>query len=270
VSANLEVRIAGDRFRVVQGRQILLDMPVEEWMAALAGSVDRTPRWGTLPRGVRFLHERGDTVGVAIEVEPHCRTVSWLAADSKEPYGPRARYERYFLAFPYVVLLLVFHKHLITNFHQVFYRVASLDEGDELLLPNLLNVARGYAQPAWVCLQNLPPRTWNKTWAKKIDAIVEHVFVAAFNRSADEHEGNSHWADTRGIDARVGSIEAWQEASLKNPHFPLQVAWRPAKTTVPAELARMLDHVERRRSPRTAVDVAGLSMPRSPRRKRRP
>ncbi len=265
-----EVRIAGGRARIVQRRKVLLDVPIEKFAGAIARAVDRTSGGGPLPRGVRYLLERGDATAVAVEIEPHARSIPWVADDSTVPYGPEARYSKYFLAFPYVVLLLVFQRGALTSLHQLFYRTRPLDaEDDALLLPNLLNVARGYGQQCWVCLQNLPPAPRGRSWAKTVDAIVDHVFTAAFNRSSEEHEGNSYWGSMRDLDPRLSSVEAWQAASRENPFFPLEVAWRPAGAQLVQELRSMLDAVVDRRPLASASDLAGL-MTQASRIRRRP
>lgn len=257
MAAELEIRISGGRARISQRRKLLLDVPIEKLALAIARAADRTPGLGVLPRGARYLLERGDATAVAVEIEPHARTVPWVADDSPVPYGRGARYRSYFLAFPYVVLLLVFHRGVLTPYHQLYYRTRGLEVDDELLLPNLYNVAQGYGQQCWVCLQNLPPRAGRGSWTEKVDAIIEHVFTAAFNRSSEEHEGNSYWGTMRDVDPRVRTVEAWQVASHENQLFPLGVAWKPAGTSVARELGSMLDRVVARRSLRRASDVAG-------------
>jgi hypothetical protein len=258
MGADPEVRIAGDRASVVEGREVLLDVSLADLVSAVAGLSDRAPSCGVLPDGVRMWYERGDATAVAIEVAPHSRTVRWLADDSREPFGRAARYESYFIAFPFVILLVVFRRGALTGLQQLYYKTTPLDRDEKLLLPNLYNVAKGYSQTCWVCLQHLRPLN-RFGWRRKIDAVVDHVFTAAFNRSAEIHEGNSYWTTMRGIDPRVETLQAWSDATRENPLFPLEVPWKPAGTTARRELMGMLDRVARPREVRTAMDLAGIA-----------
>ena len=168
-------------------------------------------------------------------------------------------------------MLLVFRGGLLTGLQQLYYRREPLDSTQasrqELLLPNLLNVAEGYGQRCWVCLQNLEIKP-SAPWATKIDAIIDHVFSAAFNRSSEVHEGNSYWGAMKSLDPRLESIEAWEQASKENPLFVLDVPWKAADTTVGAELQSMLDQVLSLPSLETATELAGLITRVSKRRKR--
>lgn len=259
MSLEPEIHIVGGVAEVWQGRSKTVEVPLADLLRQLAQSWDWTPSCGILPRYTRRWHQRNDLVGVAIEVPRHARTVRWLAENSREPYGPGAKYRELFLAFPYVILLIVFRRGSLTGYQQLYYRTAPLEEGEDLLLPNLLNVAKGYRQTAWVCLQHLSASALRApSWPVKIDRIVDHVFTAAFNRSSEVHEGNSYWGLMRNIDPRLETLEAWQEASRKNRLFVLDVPWRPAKTTVSAELEWMLNQVGGGNPVRTATDLVGL------------
>lgn len=254
-----ELRIAGDRVRVVQGRRATLEAPLGELVEGLSRGA-RRPACPVLPRGLRLLAERRGATAVAIEVPPHARTVRWLADDSPAPYGPDAVYRDCYLGFPYVVVLAVFIGGRISGVQQVFYRTRPLEPGgdDELLLPNLFNVAEAYGQRCWLCLQHLR-RLRARSWGELAEAVGAHLFNAAFNRSAEEHEGHSYWQRMREVDPRVASVAAWEQATRANPWFALEVPWQPAGTTARAELLAMLDVVACPfpENP-TATDLAGL------------
>jgi hypothetical protein len=256
--AGPEIRIAGERLSVLHGRLTVATTSLGRALETVAKAEGRGPGWRVLPRGVRIWEERGDAVAVAVEVPPHARTVRWLAEDSRQPYGPGASYGERFLAFPWVVLLLVLRGGALTGHQQLYYRTAPLAPGDEdLLLPNLPNVAQGYGQRCWVCLASLhrPARAPGSTL---IDGVVDHVFSAAFNRSSEVNEGNSWWGAMRGLDPRVASLEAWEAATRESRHFALGVRWRKAGTTATAELRGMLDRVVAPRRPRCAEELSAL------------
>ena len=253
-----EVRVVGERM-VVRHGGVRGEAPVAAVAAEIARLGHRQPSCPVLPAGTRVWLERGDAVGVCIELPPQARVVRWLSASSRVPFGRTAKYERYFISFPWIEILLVFRRGALTGYQQLYYRRESLDAGEDLLLPNLFNVARGYGQKCWLCLVNLEDLT-SLAWPAKIRAVVEHVFGAAFNRSSEVHEQNSLFGAMvkAKIDPRVDSIETWQEATRADPRFALQVPWRAANTTVSAELHRMLDGVVGPGTVTTAEDLAAL------------
>lgn len=253
-----EIRIRGQKVSVRMGRRKVADASLDELIQAidLTGSAPRDV-FEIRPKGVRLWVERRDAVAMAVELAPHTRTVRWLADDSKAPYGPKATYERYFVSLPYVVVLLVFRGGSLTGEHQLYYRRESLDVGDELLLPNLYNVATGYQQQCWLCLQNVGDLA-ELPWHQKLERIIDHTFSAGFNRSAEEHEGNSFWSAHAAVDPRLGTMEKWQQESRENRRIALEVPWRSANTTAKAELASMLDRVVRPRRLESSAELYGL------------
>jgi hypothetical protein len=209
-------------------------------------------------------------VGVVAEMPPQARTVRWLADDSAVPFGPRARYRECFLAFPYVILVLVLADGRPTGLQQLFYRTEPLESpDDELLFSNRPNVAKAYGQKSWLCLQHLKLRG-QATLLHTLPAIMNHVYSAAFNRSADVHEGNSYWEAMRDVDDRIASLEAWEAATRENRYFAVDVPWRSADTTAVAELRAMLEHADASLPAEpTANDLTGLFTRARSRRQRR-
>lgn len=256
--ADPELRIVGNEVQVKQGRKLTATAPLADFVRGVARA--SVPEQDVLlPPGVRLMRRRGPMLALAVELVPQARTVRWLAADSEAPYGAEARYRDAFLAFPYLILLIVLRNAQLTGQQQLYYRRAPLKAPDDpLLLPNLYNVAEGYGQRCWLCLQNVEvERGWSP--AQSVAAILEHLFGAAFNRSSEVHEGNSYWSAMQELDSRVASVEAWEQATRADRFFPLQVDWRDAGTCAAAELDHMLDAVDRGLPAEpTATDLAGL------------
>ena len=251
-----EVRIKGNQVAVLQGRKKLTAGVLPEVMEFIDGAGGRE-EFAVRPRGARIVQTRRDAVAMALEIAPHTRRVRWLADDSKAAYGRRATYSEYFVSFPFIVLLLVFRGGGLSGQQQLYYRRESLDSGDGLLLPNLYNVAEGYGQRCWVCLQHVPP-VYAMAWDQKISTVVDHVFSAAFNQSAERHEGNSYWTTPAAVDERVATMAAWQSATRADRRMALSIPWTDAGTTASAELRQMLDRVVRPRSLNTSTEFAGL------------
>lgn len=233
---------------------------LRELIAEIERRSTRSPSCRIVPERVRAWVEKGDCVALAIELKPGPRSVRWLAEDSPAPFGRRARYRALLrLSFPYVVVLAVFSHGALTPLSQLYYRAHPLtDRDDELLLPNLPNVARGYGLECWVCLVGMRDDLVGRSWSEKVEAIAAHVFGAGFNRSAEMHEGNSYADAARELDPRLASVEAWAEATARQPMFALDVPWSPAKTTLGAELEQMLRKIAPLEPLEDAEQVAGL------------
>lgn len=255
MSAAPELRLVGERAVVEQGGRRLAQAPVARFVEHLVRAAG-LPGPGVLPRGTRMVLERRDAVALAVELAPGARTVRWLADDSRVPFGRGALYQERFLSFPWLVLLVVLRGGELTGLQQLYYRRESLDQGEELCLPNLYNVAEGYGLRCWLCLQQAHPVA-ELPFARKLEGVAQHVFGAAFNRSAERHEGNSYWSRLP-CDPRVASLDAWERATRQNPLFALEVSWTRAGTTLGVELAAMLDRVVAPLAPRRAQDLCGL------------
>lgn len=234
-----ELRISDSTVQVRSGRKKLAEVPVADFVRAVARASAQGPDV-VVPRGVRVSRRVGDVLAVAVELPPAARRVHWIRDDSEKPFGKGASYRELQLAFPFVIVLLVLHRGRLTGHQQLYYRTAPLASADDpLLLPNMYNVAKGYGQLCWLCLQHVEQQPeWSAD--QTISAAVDHVFSAAFNRSADVHEGNSYWEMMRDVDPRIASVDAWAEATREDRSFPLSVEWRPAETSVGAELDSMI------------------------------
>ena len=268
MSGDTELRISGNTVQVRSGRSKLAEVAIGDFVRAVGRASGPGPDV-VVPRGVRVSRRVGEALAVAVEVPPGARRVRWIRDDSDEPFGEDAKYREVRLAFPFVIVLLVLHRGRLTGQQQLYYRTAPLESADDpLLLPNLYNVATGYGQRCWLCLQHVnqqPDWTPDQT----ISTAVDHTFSAAFNRSSDVHEGNSYWEMMRDIDPRVASVEAWEEATRADRCFPLGVAWKPAQTSVRAELDAMLGRLEAALpSEPSASQLAGLVTRALSRRKR--
>jgi hypothetical protein len=253
---NLTIEIAGNNVTCKQDGRSGLSLGLEDFLGNVRAGADHRPAVEPIPETVRFFWGRGDATVVVMEQKPTCHTVRWLADDSKVPFGRGATYRETRLAFPFVVLVIAFKGGNLTGQQQCFYRrgpLASLD--DELLLPNLLNVAAAYDQTCWLCLANLNPQMVDLSWDARVRRIWEHLFQAGFNASSEHHEGNSYWQKMRTVDARVASVAAWEREAARDPFFPLAVEWRPAGKTVGVVMEQMMNRLWPLRAAGSAVDL---------------
>ena len=121
-----EIRITGADVEVRKGGDKLQSARLENVVGAIARAGRGESSFQVQPKGARIWEERGNAVALALEVPPHARSVRWLDEDSPVPFGKRAKYETYFLSFPWVVILLVIRGGSLTGQQQLYYRNESL------------------------------------------------------------------------------------------------------------------------------------------------
>ena len=254
---DVRIEIKGETATCKQKGSSAFSAPVDDFVNAIAERCESQPFPEAIPEGVRFVRRRGNVVVLAIEEKPMVRTVRWLADDSPVPYGRRARYKQARLAFPFVIVVVAFIDGALTGQSQCFYRVAPLTlPTNELMLPNLFNVAKAYDQDAWICLVNLKESLKPLSWSNKVQTIWEHIFGASFNGSSEEHEGMSYWGSMLSLDPRVSSLAAWEKESASDPFFVLDVPWKPVGKSIGSVMETMLDATGMRRFPRDATELA--------------
>lgn len=238
---DLRIELTGEDAICHQGGQPAFSAPLKDFVAALTGCNDSFVLPEAIPDGVRFVHRRAQVTLLVLEDLPQVRTVRWLEEGSPTPYGKGAVYRTARLAFPFVITILAFRAGGLTGYQQCFYRTERLNTlTDPLLLPNLYNVADGYRQKCWLCLANLQRDLSAMSWNDKVAEIRRHMWGAGWNRSSEMHEGMSYWQAMRTIDPRVENLDAWEEASRKDPFFGLNVEWKAAGFTVGDVMNSML------------------------------
>ena len=228
-----------------------------------------------LPDGVKAVLS-GERVTIWVhQTPPGVHNFRWIAEDSDEPYGSGASYRDVKVALPYVVLLAVFPldrqgRPQLRHNNECFFRnepIRSLD--DELLYPALLNCSK-FSLPegrplSWLCTQHLDVarlrtiRKENERLRTGLDRLLHTLFDTAFNYSSDRHEGASWFTESRALDPRIASIEAWEEATREDPLFATQVDWYPTGLSVRGVAERIMKNLGGVRSrPPTSQDVARI------------
>ena len=192
-----------------------------------------------LPRHcVRWKVAAGPLTVVILELDPELRRMMWIAKDSPQPRGKDAKYEPRQLATPYVILKVPFLHGKVTGRVELFYRNQPLEKlDDELFWSNLLNVSpHAYQCKAWLCTQYLATELAGASGVTKgLNALMHHTFgLGGWNWSSDLSEGKSAFtlAKEMNVDSRVIDVDRWEQESLADPKFVLQVPWKPVGLTV--------------------------------------
>jgi hypothetical protein len=217
-------------------------VPLTQYAEALGRLAERGECEEPIPPGVRFLIHREPATLVVLEEPPQVRVLRWISDISDGPFGDNADYRTVRLAFPYIVILAVFMAGTLTTKAQCFYRTAPLSgKGDRLFFPNIYNVDQRDDMLCWLCLRKLDGIVRTDSWNAKVQAIRNHFWGATFNRSATLDRHKSYWWRMKGIDSRISSLEAWEQASAENPLFPLAVPWTQLDVTLGQVMDTMLN-----------------------------
>ncbi len=252
--ANEVIEIQGGLVRLfrvdAEGRRLLdRQVSLRSLADALAG---RGPWPEILPPGTRLAMARGPSLVMAIEQAPQVRRVEWRPGTLKDAAGGRRTVA---LATPYVVHLLRFFRDSFEEM-RVYYRTAALQaEGDALSFPNLWNVQAAESPLARcrACLRGRPALEGLALGAQAVAAI-EFFWAAGFNLDVEDN----CFERGRGLDARIGSLDAWEAATAADPLFVLQVPWAPAGLTIRQAMEHLL-HWGHDGSPVTdAADLADM------------
>jgi hypothetical protein len=225
-----------------------------------------------LPPGSKCFFTRGATGILIHETSPRVCNFKWIAADSPKPYGRGATYRQVRIALPYVIVYAVFDREpnglmRLSGRNECFFsneRLTSLDQ--QLYYPALLNCSK-FSPPeshplSWICTQYLKPenRPFLEDANEQLDvdlrALMGCLYDAGFNYSSEQHEASSWFSESNHIDKRLRTIEAWEQASAKNPLFPLEAPWIPTEHTAGAIAERIFRiRGENERSITTVDDV---------------
>ncbi len=228
-----------------------------------------------LPDGVKLVREFDKGAIVVHQTAPRLHNLSWIAADSEADYGPKTTYRRVRVALPYLIVFAIYRiarngKLQLSGANEAFFTNKPLDSmEDPLCYPALLNVSKmgtnEDAKPlAWICTQYLDRR-----FEMIVDEgvrirtgfceLLRHMLEDGFNLSSEHNEGASWFGETAraGVDERLASIEAWQDATLKDPLFALEVPWLPTGLTLGGVLDRTATYMKLDRSNKLgSADVA--------------
>jgi hypothetical protein len=225
------------------------EVPLEDFLRQVAASARRPGRGHhlLLPPGTRIAKLEGAVNVLCIEQPPQLRLIRW----SDSPMGKGGEYQTHRLAFPYIVYLFLFFQGSFEEM-RVYYRTAPLQSpNDVLLMPNLWNVQAdpGMLSACRACLRGRRSDLWGDPLADQIRVLLDHFWGTGFNTDI---EGNC-FERARALDSRVASLEAWKDASVADPLFPLGLSWEPLEPTVGEVMDRL---VETGPQPRQAIGEA--------------
>jgi hypothetical protein len=235
-------------------------MPLRSLLAQVSGTRANTADF-ILPDGVKAVIPRGRLTVCVWESPPRVQSLTWITNDSPAPFGALAKYRQVRIAMPYLIILAVFDTDRggglqLSGRNECFFRNAPLKSLDEeLCYPALLNCYQfGPWEPkplSWICAGGLKPtpsgRSPNATESMLagLARIRQYLLDTRFNHS-DGQGGRLSWFEaSRSLDPRLSAIEAWEEASARDPLFVLDIPWIKSGHTVRQAIQRMSDDSHR-------------------------
>lgn len=252
------VTIEGDRARAELPEGASASLPLADLMAQLLPGFPDTGG-AVLPDGVKLIHPTSRGCIVVHQTPPRVHQFRWIAPDSKADYGRGTSYRNVRLALPYLVVFAVFERMrggvpFLGQRNECFFVNQPLDrQGLEtpLCYPALLNCSRFPESPenplAWICTQHLSRAgrgrrsSLDASLRAGLSGLLRHLLESGFNLSSEHHEQGSWFTETvnAGVDARIASVEAWEQASAEDPLFVLDVPWLPTGHTLGSLVERI-------------------------------
>ena len=271
------VTVEGGEARAKLPEGASASLPLAELVERLDPGLPDT-RGAVLPDGVKFLHPTARGYIVVHQTPPRLYQLRWIADGSESSYGPGTSYRQVRIALPYLIVFAVFERSRgdiprLTQRNECFFVNQPLDRQGletELCFPALLNCSRFPDAPehplSWICTQHLDraeharKRTLAESLSAGLSALLRHLLESGFNLSSEQHELSSWFTETvtAGIDPRIASIEAWEQASAEDPLFVLDVPWLATGHTLGSLTERIAAMSGASKRPTSAEDLARI------------
>ena len=211
------------------------------------------------PRGVRAVRMGRGGFTLAFEVPPGVRRMRWgVRPEARER---RFSYREVRLALPYVVIVtgVRFDSHgtfFFDGWTEAYFANEPLrSSAAPLHLAPLLNVVgRGDSDPsggAVVCMGGFSHQSSSgagdpsERLHRGLAAIIGHLLDSGWNEDFERTGRTSAFHDPRSkpADPRLATIDAWEEASVKDPTFVLEIPWVTTRRTLARALESVAEHI---------------------------
>jgi len=263
----ISIELAGDTVYLLRGIEVIRKLSYSEFVEHIArrhtGINSECPipfDDAPTPNGHRWTMRQSNYTLVVVEQDPTWRHVKWIADESKDPFGPGASYKTVRLAFPFIVLFVLFDHHGdLAGYHQAYYRTEKIRSiHDSLFYTNLRNCTAWHGMKSALCITHdrCDYNLRRLSWSEKINRFVEIFWTTWFNKSSEAHGEIPYYTLMKDVDPRISTLSRWEEESAKDPLFPLNVRWKPAKTTIYQQMKEMLALIPR--PPGQAGDLGEL------------
>jgi len=204
---------------------------VEDWMDTLWKQVVGTKvTIPALPTGcgrIAGLMEKGDKTVVAVELSPCVKNLrgKFNSNDGEERY--------YKISFPFIIILIRFHKEEFEKMVYIYYRNQPLLLGEDMLFhSNLPNVDENDQ----ICWGGSSISSDCPLW-KRVAQIWKRFWESSFNMDlySDNFEPSSE------LEGHPKNFEEWEKMTKKSPEFIFKINWRETGKTLDQKLEEVLN-----------------------------
>jgi hypothetical protein len=248
----------------IEGERVVLVSPEGqrhelELAALIEKSAPGLPPDLVWPRGVCAVRAGHGGFTLAFEIPPSVRRLRWGVRP--EARDRRFAYRDVRLALPYVVFVTGVRFDSSGTFYfdgwaEAYFANEPVSSATKPLhLAPLLNVVgRGDAHStggAVVCMGGFGHRSTSadgdpsERLHRGLAAIVGHFLDSGWNEDFERTGRVSAFNDPRSkpADPRLATVEAWEEASAKDPRFVLEIPWVPTPRTLSRALESVATHL---------------------------
>lgn len=262
---------AGRTTMQVEGERILLTTPEGQRYALdleklfeEVGAQRRERPDVVWPRGTRAVRGGSGGFVIAHETPPAVHRLRWAAPGSGRDRGRDTRYREVQLALPYLVLVTTFRLDAPGALHwrgwvEAYFSNEPLRSmAAPLHYAPLLNVCRWpESNGSAVCMQGFThapapdERDPSARLHRGLAAIVGYFLQSGFNEDFERVGRGSSFNDplAKPDDPRLATVEAWEEASARDPGFVLSIPWIPVGRTLDQVMESVGGELGTRRAP---------------------
>ncbi len=187
-----------------------------------------------LPPGTRVVRTAGPNTAFVVETAPQVRRLRW----GSSRMGDGGPYREVRLAFPYVIVLLLFFREEFEEM-RLYYRTGPLEAlTDPLLSPNLLNVQgdTDLMASCRACVRGRPAGLGYSPIAEQVPRLLEYFWETGFNADVEDNA----FVRSQSLDPRIATVEAWEATSAADPLFVLRLPWAPAGLALGEAIDRLI------------------------------
>lgn len=171
-------------------------------------ALERGTMTPVLPTGCKLFLSQGTRTVFVIEQPPAVRNVVWKGMNSGR--------EKWKLAFPYTIFVVVFFGDGVDSSSRIFFRNTPLRTAtDEVFRPNLANT---YVN-GQICTGDV--RVSGQSLAEKAESYMVNFWKSEFNLDLVQN----NFGPISEKNSSLRDLTTWETNSMINPLFPLSIGW---------------------------------------------
>lgn len=201
------------------------------------------------PKNCRFCYMKGETTILVIEQDPQVRSLLFDKGITRETYFSTSEQERFSLALPYVIFILLFQQKCFTNLYCAWRSAPLTNLSDRLCRPLLPNIHSNLS----VCMGGDFSNEGGAV-CEQVENVLNHFWSSQFNNDLSDL-----WWQKHTFDSKLAPLTLWEEYTRLDPLFVLNVAFPWSQKTLKQmltiqDIEEMPDDTKLRHSLSESVD----------------